>query len=676
MTRYTLLSTMFSGISANRGQRVVQTLAAFFAACALSLALATTAPAAWTPVDPVDGSFDWVGGFVAEIDTTGAAQDIWVGEGDSATIERFTADGQSLIDSYDIDYTSPAGEIDGINGLAVDDAGETLYAVDQGNHRVVGFDILGESLSAVSQAPGGTPTECPGIDCPVNSTSPGQFSYPYAIAVHAGEVFVLDEQLRIQVFDAELAYLRTISNPDWFSGGEDSDGREPQFFTINPANGNLLVAISDDHGIEEYSPAGELLRVIPSPTSWPFALAIDYPNNVLYVVGESDEVLTIDYLSGQQLGVAADLSESGRWILSLSIQPEERILLVAYGEGGGDDEEEESSYSSGIERYAYDAAPTCASASAATQASAPVAVSLNCSDTSPAPQITYEIAAPPTGGTISDFNPATGTLTYSPSAGFAGTDTFAFRSRSLTGVSQLYTATISVVAIDQVPVIRQTANLSRSSGDIYVKLPGTDTWVRLEKNALVPVGTIIDAVDGYCVLTFANADGSLYSATFWGGVFQILQGSGDQPEAILELRDDEFPESPSQAAAASAASAMSKGRTATAARSSAKKSKKKSRTSAKRKNKKGKKKNKLWGKGKGKFRIRGNGSSASVRGTRWGVTNYENGTVTRVTEGVVVVRDFYRRKSIRLRRGKSYFADKNWRKAKKTVRRVKPRFTG
>ncbi len=663
---------MFSGISANLGPRVVQTLAAFFTLCALSLALATTAPAAWTPVDPVDGSFDWVGGFVAEVDATGDAQDIWVGEGDSATIERFTADGQSLIDSYDIDYTSPAGEIEGINGLAVDDAGETLYAVDQGNHRVVGFDILGESLSAVSQAPGGTPTECPGIDCPVNSTSPGQFSYPYAIAVHAGEVFVLDEQLRIQVFDAELAYLRTISNPDWFSGGEDSDGRVPQTFTINPANGNLLVAISDDHGIEEYSPAGELLRVIPSPTSWPFALAIDNSNNVLYVVGDSDEVLTIDYLSGQQLGVAADLSESGRWILSMSIQPEERILLVAYGEGG-EDEEEESSYSSGIERYAYDAAPSCASASAATQASTPVAVSLNCSDTSPAPQITYEVAAQPSGGTISGFNSATGTLTYSPTAGFVGTDSFAFRARSLTGVSQLYTTTISVVAVDQVPVIRQTANLARSSGDIYVKLPGTDTWVRLEKNALVPVGTIIDAADGYCVLTFANADGSLYSATFWGGVFQILQGNGDQPEAVLKLRDDEFPESPSQASA-SASVARSTARAASTARATAKKSKKTTRTSARRK--KGKKKNKLWGKGKGKFRISGNGSSASVRGTRWGVTNYENGTVTRVTEGVVVVRDFYRKKSIRLRRGKSYFADKNWRKAKKTVRRVKPRFTG
>ena len=63
---------------------------------------------------------------------------------------------------------------------------------------------------------------------------------------------------------------------------------------------------------------------------------------------------------------------------------------------------------------------------------------------------------------------------------------------------------------------------------------------------------------------------------------------------------------------------------------------------------------KLWGDGKGKFRTKGKYSAATVRGTKWLVQDTCTSTLTRVTQGVVSVRDNVKRKTITLRAGKSY----------------------
>ena len=60
----------------------------------------------------------------------------------------------------------------------------------------------------------------------------------------------------------------------------------------------------------------------------------------------------------------------------------------------------------------------------------------------------------------------------------------------------------------------------------------------------------------------------------------------------------------------------------------------------------------LWGKGKGDFRTTGRRSSATVRGTWWLVEDRCDGTLTRVREGRVDVRDFRLRKTVKLRAGK------------------------
>jgi hypothetical protein len=65
----------------------------------------------------------------------------------------------------------------------------------------------------------------------------------------------------------------------------------------------------------------------------------------------------------------------------------------------------------------------------------------------------------------------------------------------------------------------------------------------------------------------------------------------------------------------------------------------------------------LWGRDKGgRFRTFGRHSHATVRGTRWLTEDRCNGTLTRVTDGSVVVRDTVRRRSVVVRAGRSYLA--------------------
>jgi hypothetical protein len=66
----------------------------------------------------------------------------------------------------------------------------------------------------------------------------------------------------------------------------------------------------------------------------------------------------------------------------------------------------------------------------------------------------------------------------------------------------------------------------------------------------------------------------------------------------------------------------------------------------------------LFAKGKGSFQTRGQYSSATVRGTAWVTTDRCDGTLTQVTQGVVVVVDLEKRKTIVVRAGRSYLAAK------------------
>ena len=64
----------------------------------------------------------------------------------------------------------------------------------------------------------------------------------------------------------------------------------------------------------------------------------------------------------------------------------------------------------------------------------------------------------------------------------------------------------------------------------------------------------------------------------------------------------------------------------------------------------------LWGSGRGRFRTKGRYASATVRGTIWLTADRCDGTLVQAKQGTLAVRDFTRRRTVRVRAGTTYVA--------------------
>jgi hypothetical protein len=160
------------------------------------------------------------------------------------------------------------------------------------------------------------------------------------------------------------------------------------------------------------------------------------------------------------------------------------------------------------------------------------------------------------------------------------------------------------------PVAGKSVGAQPVSGTVLVKVGGK--FVPLEPG-LLKNGAEVDARKGRVEIT--RSDGG--SAVFSDGMFKLSQAGGITTVTLSEK--------------------LNCSRRALAA---AKKPKTR----------------KLWGNGKGKFRTKGSYSAATVRGTKWLVQDTCTSTLTRVTQGVVKVRDNVKKKTVTLRKGKRYTA--------------------
>jgi hypothetical protein len=146
----------------------------------------------------------------------------------------------------------------------------------------------------------------------------------------------------------------------------------------------------------------------------------------------------------------------------------------------------------------------------------------------------------------------------------------------------------------------------------------------------LPVGSQVDARRGAVTLTAALPTGETQTGRFGGGRFVIRQGPGGIVELHLRGRYCARRSAERRAAQGSAVALTARKRRAG---------------------------RRLWGRDKGgRFRTHGKNSHATVRGTRWVVADRCDGTLTRVTEGSVIVRDTVRRKRVIVRVGERYLA--------------------
>jgi ferric-dicitrate binding protein FerR (iron transport regulator) len=158
------------------------------------------------------------------------------------------------------------------------------------------------------------------------------------------------------------------------------------------------------------------------------------------------------------------------------------------------------------------------------------------------------------------------------------------------------------------------------SGKVRVRLKGSKTFTDLGAIGDIPLDATIDVKKGRVELaSVPSPTAAAENVLLYGGWFQVRQ-----PQAFTELTLNE-PLASCKKTKARAAASKPKTR-------------------------------KLWGDGKGKFRTRGQFASATIRGTKWLVQDSCSGTLVRVTEGSVLVRDNVRHKNVVLRKGKRYTA--------------------
>ena len=178
------------------------------------------------------------------------------------------------------------------------------------------------------------------------------------------------------------------------------------------------------------------------------------------------------------------------------------------------------------------------------------------------------------------------------------------------------------------PVLGRKVAVARAKGVVRIRLRGSKRFRTLTKADAIPVGSTIDTRRGRIALSSAlDSKGKIQTAHFWGGVFNVGQsrsGRGMTDIAVL-------------------------GGTPRCGNAAAKAS-----ISKRRRSRRGAK---LWAKDKrGRFRTRGSRSVATTRGTFWLTQERCTGTLTKVYEGAVRVRNRKTGRRVTVRAGKSYLA--------------------
>ena len=185
------------------------------------------------------------------------------------------------------------------------------------------------------------------------------------------------------------------------------------------------------------------------------------------------------------------------------------------------------------------------------------------------------------------------------------------------------------------PVLGETVVVAPGQGNVLVRRPGESRFRALDDAKLLPSGTVIDARRGRIRLTTAlDEAGEFQTGRFWGARFEVRQGHRAKGMTSLLLRGGGFGRCPGRAGTLARASGVARENPTTrrVVRS-------------------------LWARDRGgRFSTYGNNSVATARGTAWVTRDRCDGTVTRVSEGAVAVKDRRTGRTVVVRAGNAYLA--------------------
>lgn len=204
-----------------------------------------------------------------------------------------------------------------------------------------------------------------------------------------------------------------------------------------------------------------------------------------------------------------------------------------------------------------------------------------------------------------------------------------------------------VVSVPAPPVLGENFNVSPVSGKVLVRLPegagparasaaGPSDLDRVDGTVQgLPPGSKIDTRRGTVKLISAKGRRGRQSGNFSGSVFTVGQSKKGRDRGVTTLR----------------LKPSSRRRCNTGARRSTT-----DRPLADSARRRRGLLRRLRGRAKGRFRTRGRYSSAIVQGTIWTIEDRCEGTLVRVKEGRVAVRDVRRKRTVIVRTGQTYLA--------------------
>jgi DNA-binding beta-propeller fold protein YncE len=528
---------------------------------------------------------------------------------------------------------------------------------------------------------------------------------PASVAVDntTGNIFVASGDGEVDEYDRHGNAIGVFA--DGFDGYGFADGGGPNLVAVDPIAGVVYVQGAldvgpDDQGDDQFvtgiftydeatgAPLQELVTGLGASTS----LAVDPVNHVLYVADDSGNTVerfslapapsctgqpsdSTAYETSAGLSLSCTDSTGAPVTYSVASNPAHGMLSGLDPSTGAVTYTPNAGYS-GLDRFTFDGSsengtsqpetvtvdvaqppaaagspgvtPTCAPQTLSSAYETALPVTLACSAGSSATPQSYAIVSGPSNGTVSKPD-ADGSLTYTPDAGFVGSDSFTFDA-SYDGVTSApQTVTIYVGKPLPAPVLDKTLNAYHAAGFVYIYLPGQHHAIRLVAGAQLPDGSVIDTDDGRVgVFVAVNTHGASQHGDFYGGTFRFTQTHGHHPLAVLRLLGAQiiaalcayhphsfggtFPNGISYSQLAAVAAKLAK------------------------KAHFGKPVRQLWGHAHGNFQTVGNGSSASVRGTRWAIFDYPDGTLTFVYQDTVAVYDFHLHKTVYVTAGHFYFA--------------------
>lgn len=189
---------------------------------------------------------------------------------------------------------------------------------------------------------------------------------------------------------------------------------------------------------------------------------------------------------------------------------------------------------------------------------------------------------------------------------------------TLYGNNHVFAASVGPAAAE--PTTGKFVGASLVSGQAQIQIPPSNKFVPLQAGDVVPVGSVVDATKGRVRVTIKLPNGQLQSTDFYSGVFEVTQAKSGLATMVLA--------GPVKAASGVAALAA-KGQKII---------------------------RQLWASGSGKFATKGRYASATIRGTTWLTFDRSDATVIKVTAGKVAVRDFKKKVTVVVGKGKQYVA--------------------